>query len=104
MPCDTITTQSINLSRALPPVLLQALESDGWTIDEKTETKINAHKGNASLTWTAGRGLSVQHSSPQQYLDSITRAYSAKAVSWAAQRAGWTVKQNADQTITVNRR
>ena len=34
----------------------------------------------------------------------VTQAYSRQAVSWAAQRAGWTLKQTAANKFTVTRR
>jgi hypothetical protein len=69
--------------------------------------EIIAYKAGATVFWQAGKGLEVRTSAQetgQTTIQAVTRAYSKAAVSWAASRAGWTVKQNADNTLTVNRR
>ncbi len=107
MPCNTITTQSIALAKAIPTILLNALEAAGWNIPLRSKTdgkSITAYKGGATLTWTAGSGLSVRSSTPQPLIAEITKAYSAQAVTWAAKRAGWQVQQTASDKLTVTRR
>ena len=114
MPCDSITTQTISaaLSKALPNLLADALQAHGWTltgqqVNAATVVALTARRGGARLTWTAGKGLSLVTGSTAQaeaLQGEITRAYSRQAVSWAAQRAGWTVKRTGDNTLTVNRR
>ena len=109
MPCDSITTQTISaaLSKALPSVLADALQADGWTITEKTAACIYARNGIDRMTWTAGVGFTISSSAEargREVVASIVRAYSRQAVTWAAQRAGWTVQRTGDNTLTVNRR
>ena len=104
MPCDTITMQTVSLSNALPDVLTDALQSTGWTIRETTSQRIIAYKGSESVTWSAGKGLSVRSSNPKEVIRTVTQAYSRQAVSWAAKRAGWTVRQTNENQFTVTRR
>ena len=103
-PCDSVTTQSINLAKAAPNLLLDALKSLGWAITESTASRIFASLGGCDLQWTAGQGVTVIGPKCQEQTVKLTQAYSQNAISWAAQRAGWTVKQNADNKMTVTRR
>lgn len=106
MPCDSITTQSINLANATPSILVAALEAEGWTVVKKTaDNGIFARKGySETVTWTAGKGLSVTGNQNEKTIQGITQAYSRQAVTWAAQLAGWTVKQTGQNTLSVTRR
>lgn len=104
MPCDSITTQSIDLAKALPGLLAEALEANGWEIQTNTGQTISAYKFGARLNWVSGKGLEVQARVPSETVQEVTKAYSAQAVKWAAQRAGWTVKQTAQDQLTINRR
>ncbi len=107
MPCNTVTTQTIALAKALPTILMDALKSAGWDIPMRSYVegkRIDAYKGGATLTWIAGKGLEVRSSNPQPLIAEVTKAYSKQAVTWAAQRAGWQVQQTADNKLTVTRR
>jgi hypothetical protein len=104
MPCDTITTQSVNLANALPDLLRSALEADGWILEPSKQGTIVAHSAGTGLIWTAGKGLELRGNRNAAEIRQITKAYSRKAVSWAAQRAGWSVKQTTDDTLSVSRR
>lgn len=107
MPCDSITTQSINLSNALPDILRQALESLGHISGINTETEIMARIDGNAVKWQKGKGLRIQGYSTadnERIATKITQAYSAKAVSWAAQRAGWKVTTTSPNTLKVERR
>lgn len=105
MPCDSISTQSINLAKAMPELVEEAMKSLGMTLYNKTKTMIQARTSDWSyVTWTAGQGLTVDGENNQKHITDLTKAYSKQAVTWAAQRAGWTVKQTADDKLTVTRR
>lgn len=104
MPCDSVTLQSVNLANAIPSVLVDALKDTDWHITEETPERISAYRYGDSLTWTNGKGLTIEAQRPERTLETVTRAYSSKAVSWAAQRAGWTVKQDTQNTLTLTRR
>ena len=104
MPCDTVTTQTVALAKAVPDILRDALAADGWTIRESTSSRIYAYSGGSTVVWESGKGLTVRGYNGQQTVTRITKAYSVQAVKWSAQRAGWTVKQTADNILTVTRR
>lgn len=106
MPCDSITTQTISggLSKAVVPVLLEALKALGWTVTASDTASITASKGLQKITWAAGTGVTVSAGNPQAVYSEIVRAYSKAAVSWAAQRAGWTVKATGENKMTITRR
>ena len=105
MPCDSITTQSVNLSNAIGSILADSLKAAGYHIDSiSSETYIWCYKGPVSIAWKKGKGLEVNSADPQEVIKQVTKAYSARAVTWAAGRAGWTVKQTADNQLTVTRR
>ncbi|OHB65744.1 MAG: hypothetical protein A2Y76_01575 [Planctomycetes bacterium RBG_13_60_9] len=96
--------QSINLAKAVPTILEDALKAAGWNITESTATGIAAYKAGIYLGWVAGKGLNVTGYYPQETVTAITKAYSKQAVTWAAKRAGWTVQQTAGDKLTVTRR
>ncbi len=109
MPCDSLTIQTLSaaLSKAVPAVLLAALAAEGWTASGIVAGTLTARKSSATLTWTAGTGLEVTSGSEarnQTLVGELTRAYSRAGVSWAAQRAGFTVQQTGPNTMTLNRR
>ncbi len=104
MPCDTQSIQSVNLAKAIPAILEDALKALGWNITESTATGIAAYKAGTYLSWVAGKGLDVAGYDPQEAVMAVTKAYSKQAVSWAAKRAGWNVQQTAGDKLTVTRR
>jgi len=104
MPCDTVTSQSVNLSNAVKSILADALTADGWTIKTDSRTQIVAEKNWNTLTWNKGAGLTVDAMRKNDIIQEVTQSYSKRAVFWAASRAGWTVKQTTNNTLTVTRR
>ncbi len=85
MPCDSITTQSVALAKAIPSILMEALKTQGWNITQSTNTQISAYQSGASLTWTAGKGVSIRGTGyAQKQITSLTKTYSKEAVTWAA--------------------
>jgi len=104
MPCNTITTNSINLSRANSDLLTDALKAEKWYIVDSDQNLINAYRGNAVLSWQSGNGLTVRASNSQSIIEQTTQAYSKQAITWASNRAGWSVKSTGRNTLTVQRR
>jgi len=105
MPCDSITTQSINLANAIGSLLGEALELTGWNITGQTDTYIHARKGADYLYWSKGSGLEIKGMKrADDVIQEVTRAYSARAVGWAAQRAGWKVLPAGKNILTVSKR
>lgn len=105
MPCNTRTKQLLSekLSNALPSVLADALTAEGYAIHERLPGSIRATMGSAYVTWTKGTGLTIQSRNPAQDLQTVTQAYSRAAVTYAAQRAGWTVQTNSPTSITLRK-
>jgi len=118
MPCDSVVTQSVNLANAMRDLVAEALKEQGYQIDStSSETHIWAYKpGSESIIWRKGQGLMVQRQGGsrrqreamevknQAAVNALTVAYSKTCVTWAAQRAGWQVKQTGANTLTVTRR
>jgi hypothetical protein len=105
MPCNTITTQSVALAKAMPSIVAHALKTQGWFIREEMETKITASSNFQSIVWTAGKGLTLTgYGDTKSQIKNIIKEYSKQAVTWAAKRAGWNVKQTGQNTLTVSQR
>ncbi len=101
MPCDSVTTQSVNMKNANPDVLIRALEADRWWVREVSGGLILANRLGDSLRWERGVGLVVR--GVGEAVEEVTRAYGREAVTWAAKRAGWEVKQVGENKLVVSR-
>lgn len=105
MPCDSITTQSVNLQNAMPTIIEAALKALGYDITGSSETQIVARRQNFILDWTKGKGITVRGMRTNEVaITDLTREYSKQAVSWAASRAGWQVTSTGSNTLAVTRR
>ncbi len=107
MPCDSITTQSVALTKAMPDLVAEAMKALGWRINVQSKTQIEAYTSSSYVTWRPGQGIIVRgynQADQQSQITALTKAYSVKAATWAAQRAGWEVKQTAPDKLTVTRR
>lgn len=105
MPCDTITTQSVVLAKAMPELVKQALEDTGWRITSNIITRIVANNSYGdSITWETGKGIVLQGDNAEKKINEVNQAYSKRAVTWAAQRAGWQVTINTNNTLNIIRR
>jgi len=110
VPCDAITTQSVNLANADPGILADGLTADGWTVTSVQADTLVARKTmdyyDTRLTWRKGKGLELdgQPNRQDRTFSEIAKAYSVQAVSWAAQRAGWQVTRTGQDTLSVTRR
>lgn len=102
MPCDTITTQSIKLAKAMPELVKQTLEDMGWKVTTSITTRIVANKFGESVIWEANKGITIRGSNTERLAAEISKAYSKRAVTWAAQRAGWQVTTNNNNSNTLN--
>ena len=100
MPCDTITTQSIKLAKAMPELVKQTLEDMDWKIRANSTTRIVANNlSGESIIWEANKGITVTSGNAENVVKEISKAYSKRAVTWAAQRAGWQVTNTNDNNI-----
>lgn len=95
----------MNLSKAIPGIVAEAMKACGWTILDQTDQAITARTSTSTVTWAAGQGLTVLgYGNQQGQIGAVTRAYSKAAVTWAAQRAGWQVQQTSENQLQVTRR
>lgn len=108
MPCNTVTTQSVALAKAIPSLVEEAMKSLGWKIIERKDASLTATHERSKVGWIQGKGVyawgDVSVAQNQEEIKKLTKAYSKAAVTWAAQRAGWTVKQTGPDTLEVIRR
>jgi hypothetical protein len=91
----------------MPDLLKSALENIGWEIELYTNLVIIAYRGSNKLTWKASEGLTMDGSNEKyatNKINEIVQAYSKTAVTWAAQRAGWQVTNQTENTLNVIRR
>ncbi len=101
MPCNSIVTQSVSLKNANPDVLTNALKADGWRVIETSAGSILAYRAGENVLWEKGKGVGT--SGGIETVEEVTRAYSREAVTWAAKRAGWKVKQTGENKMVVSR-
>lgn len=105
MPCNSITTQTVNLKNAMFDLVHMTLKKQGYTISSmEVNNRIVATTYGTRIEWVKGQGLTVTGYNNQQTIKEITKAYSATAVCWAAKRAGWQVQTAAADQLTVTRR
>ena len=104
MPCDTITTQSINLAKAMPKLVEESLKIQGWQITINNVRTITARRYYNTLTWTQNKGIEIRSGNAQQDIINLTKEYSKQAITWAASRAGWKVSSKGQNQLTVSRR
>jgi len=93
MPCDTISTNTVDLSslgKLSPELVLAALKALGHT---------NARIDAGSKRVSFGRGEYIDTATGQSQLarnmdaNEIKRAYSAQVIQYQAKKNGWTLKQ-----------
>lgn len=105
MPCNTVTTQSVALAKAITNIMENSLKRLGWSIVSISPTEIQARRAYSEMiVWRAGKGLEVRSPNAQPIITQVTKEYSKQAVTWAAKRAGWTVQQTTDNKLTISRR
>lgn len=104
MPCNTITTTKLDLSKASAEVLASALASLGLTVREKTATRVYAvGRNNTTVEWQQGKGTIVR-TQDTTLAAKIPQSYAAATIALAAKRNGWLVKQTEQNKFQVIRR
>lgn len=100
MPCNSRTLQTVTeatLQNAVPDLMLAALEQVRGRVQ-------------ATVDWRKGEGLIIQsyrtlsEDVRKAVVAEVKREYSRQAVTWAAKRAGWQVKQVDQTRMTMERR
>jgi len=111
MPCDSITTQALSekLKNAMPALIKSAMQSEGFRITVDTATRIVGVNSIHTWSWEAGKGIRTEartydSRAAEAAQSQLVQSYSRAAVSWAAQRAGWTVQQTAPNKLTIQKR
>jgi hypothetical protein len=104
MPCNTITTTKLEMTKANADVLTMALEALGMTVTEKSGVKIVANSRGESLTWIAGKGITIKSTRTSKIASTLQQEYSKQAIQWVAKRSGWQVKQESENMFAVSKR
>lgn len=103
MPCDTITTTQLDLSKASADVLSAALVSLGLKLTVNTATKIVATSYQTTVTWERGKGMTVR-TNDDSLADKIQQAYASTTLQIVAKKNGWLIKQTEQNKFQVIRR
>lgn len=90
MPCDSISTISIDLGKVDPGLIQLALREMGLSNITQTGTRVYFGRGEYIDTATGQSQLAAGREVAE-----IKRAYSAQVVQATAKRFGWQIKQNA---------
>lgn len=106
MPCNSIITTTIDLSKASSDVMADTLVSMGFTLKVNTATRIEASKGINRVVWEKDKGTSITQSIGQNIDKDLGIAYSRTAIKKAASKNGWQWKQdrNNENIFQVSRR
>jgi hypothetical protein len=111
MPCYTVSESKIDLAKANPDILREALKAEGYTLQATGGVDTLAGynvRTDVNVYWRKGAGTTLTTTRAQDVTDkagaTLTRAYSAAAVDYAARRNGWTVKQTQDGKYQIIRR
>lgn len=106
MPCDTITTAKLDLTKANNEVLISILVALGFNINTKDMERITASNSNTNIIWTRTSGLSVRTrgSTAERWADKIQTTYTSQVIQTTAKRFGWQVKQLGNDKYQVIRR
>ena len=97
MPCDTIQTTTVDFGKADRGLLAKALKELGWTVSERGKDGLTAHNSKGeSLDFSRGTFTvtGTSYVAPAFDEKEVRRAYSRQVVNYAAQRFGWSLKQN----------
>ena len=95
MPCNSIRTTQIDLSKANADVLASALTALGFSVTGVTDALTARNQSGSSVVWQKGVGTTVNASRSDFGLaDKIAPAYSGAALKKAAKKYGWNWKQS----------
>ena len=98
MPCNSITSVTLDLKNANLALLKAAIEKQGWKVQ---------HDG-TTLTWDYGRSRYSQVTGElttrsQENGETIKRAYTSQLVQYQASRFGWHVKALSDNKFQIQK-
>ena len=102
MPCNTITTATVDLRNADLAVLADALRADSWTVSVEGG-KLSAYSSRGSLSAVTGQAPTVRSRTAAAVSADIARLYGRQCVLAAAKRNGWRVADMADGRLKVER-
>jgi len=105
MPCNTITTTSINLGKVNHDLFLQTLIGLGLELQVSIRNGVTTIRLNTGETFNATSGLfTTTNTDAGARVAELKRAYSAQVVLSQARRMGWAVKKTATNKYEVVRR
>jgi hypothetical protein len=103
MPCYTVQTTTLDMSKAQPDILKAALETLGYTVSIRG-ANVYAVRMGAAVTWSAGSLQVSANADTQTVAQEIQRTYAAQIVKTASAKFGWQVTEKAPGKLQVQRR
>ena len=94
MPCNSIITTTLDLSKANADVIASALADLGFHIDSNESSRVVARKGIDTVIWEKGKGTVIRGSRYNTIADDLSPAYAKAAIKKAARKNGWKWKQD----------
>jgi len=107
MPCWEERVQSVDIQNVNRPILIEALEADGWTIDSSTETTVTAHKEGVTFRWNKSAGCEVRGSSSYrntELANGVVRSYTGTAFAQSMRRRGFKVYKEGNKYVAERRK
>ena len=107
MPCDTITSTTLDITKADLTSLKAAMESEGFKLYTEEGSNItwrNRQGVSASFNRQTGMTIRGQGYSSNRYVDKIKEAYTGAVVQLTARRLGWQVTKTSGNTFDVVKR
>lgn len=105
MPCDSISTATLDLTKADMTALKGAMESLGFVVHEKVNGLDFSHRNGDTAKWTREAGMNV---TSRRYAgdvaEKIQAAYTSTVVVQTAKRLGWQVTKKSEGNFVVVKR
>jgi hypothetical protein len=103
MPCDTVTSQTVDMRRALPDLVESALKAMGAEVQHVGQHVLAVHQDGWRASWAKGGEMTItrRYGDLSEVVREIPRQYSRAAVTWAAKRAGWAVSTANGQQYSM---
>lgn len=89
MPCDTIRTNSVELTAVNKDLLVKGLAAAGFQAVERTGEVVRAYDPQTNQVFVVAGGQVRLRAGTEALADRVKRAYSAEAIREAARRVRW---------------
>lgn len=105
MPCDSISTATLDLTKADMTALKAAMQELGYTVQETVRGLTFSHKSGNQAVWTREAGMTI---TSRRYAgdvaEKIQAAYTSTVVTQTAKRLGWQVTKKSEGNFVVVKR